>query len=287
MESFLESFSLDMFWDILCIQEFCRARPAGLQIRAGHLVIVGGSATRKCPALIIHRRWIPMIKTITKHDGAAVAELHIPGNPSITLVSIHIDPKMRSAADFEDEIMRLESIAQTSRYLMIGTDLNTELCNKYENECVGTYVNKNEDTLRARRMLDFLQEYGLIALNTVRGQAWLHYITRIPPGSHHDHGPQIDFLLISKRFMQYATDCRVHKDTGYLFTDHMPVSCRIDLETICTRSKMRPKPIRWSCSDRDLYQLEITEAWDQIEEHDRTLETFVQVVNRLADKFTL
>ena len=103
IDRFFEDFSTDFYWDFMCIQEFCTSRPDGLQIRNNNLVIIGGNVDRKCPALVIHRRWIPYICNISGNHGISSADLRIPGNRTIRLASVHVDPRVRSANDFEEE----------------------------------------------------------------------------------------------------------------------------------------------------------------------------------------
>ena len=64
-----------------------------MQIREGHLVIIGGSLHRKCPALVIHKRLLQYVTLVPQVNDIAAAEMKLPNNPVMRLISVHLDPK--------------------------------------------------------------------------------------------------------------------------------------------------------------------------------------------------
>ena len=156
MTHLLRDLSSDHYWDAIFLQEYCFARPEGLQIVDGHLLLIGESTQRKCTALVVHKRWIPHVTNIDGKCGLATAHLHVGGATTVKLISAHFDPTLRNTSDFESEIERLERAMDPSKDMLIGIDLNTEINRLNALGHVGEYAKDIACTHRSRRFIQFL-----------------------------------------------------------------------------------------------------------------------------------
>ena len=75
---FIDNLNEELSWDVICLQEFCMARPAGMRIIKNHVIIIAESETRKCPAIVVHPRWVGSINEFSGNNAIARVDLKTP-----------------------------------------------------------------------------------------------------------------------------------------------------------------------------------------------------------------
>ena len=126
MLDFRNELSTDVDWDVLLIQELHGPGEAYVRMLGGHLVIASENWSRKRTGILVHKRNILKLESVS-HEGGVLSALMTLGTLKYQLVSVHIDPTSGDGENLAWELDTVESLLVQDRILIMGGDFNSEL----------------------------------------------------------------------------------------------------------------------------------------------------------------
>ena len=236
--------------DIICIQEH-RHSHEDIPIKEqtfGKWILLTCSAWKN--SINASNGGIGILVNLQTYNTIANVEMITPrimiatfhGNPETTVIS-YSPTNVSDEIDTEIFYSDLSSlIRQVPKHnvISIGSDFNAQLGQNNFKQAYNINSNRNGEMLKY-----LLLENKLVCLNTLfqkrQGQKWTH----IAPNT---YTSQIDYVIINKKWMNSAKNCRAYNSFASIASDHRIVSAQIKLNLRANKKKTsKNKPYEWSC----------------------------------------
>ena len=215
------SFSDNVHWDILCIQEGVKHRTGGVEQEEGLTIISGQGSQVGAPHIILKTRLGSRLRKWILHTNYVLASLGT--TPPLIVFSLYLPAHGTTLHDFTQDLQSLHDSSPGS-FIAGAADCNTQLREMpgHVGKCTGT-IERSMDQPRADSLMHVLAQ-----LNTKVPSS--HVIlgpTRTPwPGQRPKQQPSvIDYLFCSKKVS--AKVLEGNTPTPDTNTDHQPLGMHI------------------------------------------------------------